>query len=316
MNQARKSYTVLVVPERSAAVRRFNIAHTRLVQAGGVFVGLLAVAMMLLVHYAYVVDQAGQTVSLKDENVALRSRLRVVQDEIARIDGTLQRIDQFASRVRAITQLNDPDRNLAIGPLSNEAGSKTAQVLYALGERIENEDEMLDSKLALRMIDNNLEHLEGETLRQEDNLRQLHDYFDEQGGLLSATPSIRPTRSRLISSAFGARVDPYTEHPVMHKGVDFAADHGADVVATADGIVIFAGSRGNGYGKTVVIDHGYGVQTHYAHLSDFRVQIGDRVQRGNAIAAVGNTGRTTGAHLHYEVRFNAIPQDPEKFILD
>ncbi len=315
MKQARKSYTVLVVPERSAAVRRFNIAHVRLVQIGGVFVGLLAVTMMLLVHYAFVVGQAGQTASLKNENVALRSRLRVVQDEIARIDGTLQRIDQFASRVRAITQLNDPDRNLAIGPLSGDA-SKTPQVLYALGERIENEDEMLDSKLALRMIDNNLEHLEGETLRQADNLRQLHDYFDEAGGLLAATPSIRPTRSRLVSSAFGARVDPYTEHPVMHKGIDFAADHGADVVATADGVVVFAGSRGNGYGKTVVVDHGYGVQTHYAHLSDFRVRMGDRVQRGNVIAAVGNTGRTTGAHLHYEVRFSAIPQDPEKFILD
>ena len=315
MKQARKSYTVLVVPERSAAVRRFKIAHTRLVQIGGVLVGLLTVAAMLLVHYAYVVEHAGQAASLKNENVALRSRLRVVQDEIARIDGTLQRIDQFASRVRAITQLNDPDRNLAIGPLSGD-GSKAPQVLYALGERIENEDEMLDSKLALRMIDNNLEHLEGETLRQEDNLRQLHDYFDEAGGLLAATPSIRPTRSRLVSSGFGARVDPYTEHPVMHKGIDFAADHGADVVATADGMVVFVGSRGNGYGKTVVVDHGYGVQTHYAHLSDFRVRMGERVQRGNVIAAVGNTGRTTGAHLHYEVRFSAIPQDPEKFILD
>jgi murein DD-endopeptidase MepM/ murein hydrolase activator NlpD len=101
----------------------------------------------------------------------------------------------------------------------------------------------------------------------------------------------------------------------MHKGIDFAADHGADVTAPADGLVIFVGNRG-GYGKAVVIDHGYGIQTHYGHLSGYRVEIGQRVKRGQIVAAVGNTGRSTGTHLHYEVRYNGIPQDPEKYILD
>ncbi|HET6344187.1 MAG TPA: M23 family metallopeptidase [Myxococcota bacterium] len=316
MELANQSYTILIVPERSAKVQRVKLPKKTLVNLAFAAVGVLALLMFMLVHYAFIVDQATENVALKDENVVLKTRLRVVQDEIARIDATLQRIDQFSARIRAITQLNDPDRNLAMGPLSNDPNAKPPEVLYASGERIDYEDEQVDSKLALRLIDSNLDHLETDSLRTEENARQLHEYFADQDALLVSTPSLRPTRSKLLTSAFGMRTDPYTDHQVMHKGVDFAADHGADVVSPADGIVIFVGNRGNGYGKTVVIDHGYGIQTHYAHLASFSVEVGQRVKRGQVVAAVGNTGRSTGAHLHYEVRFSGIPQDPEKFILD
>ncbi|RYF04838.1 MAG: M23 family metallopeptidase, partial [Deltaproteobacteria bacterium] len=277
---------------------------------------MLTLLSFMAVHYVFTVDEAAQNGALKQENVLLKARLRAVQDEVARIDTTLQRIDRFATRVRAITQLSDPERNLAMGPLSLEPPGKHAEVLYAKGERIEYEDESIDSKLALRMIDSNLDQLGGEARRQQDNVRQLRDHFADKDLALSTTPSIRPTRSRLLTSAFGSRTDPYTERQVMHKGIDFAADHGSEVVAPGDAHVIFVGSRGNGYGKTVVLDHGLGLQTHFAHLSDFFVQVGQQVTRGQPIAAVGNTGRTTGAHLHYEVRFYGVPQDPEKFILD
>ena len=146
-------------------------------------------------------------------------------------------------------------------------------------------------------------------------MRELQEHFAEDESLLNSTPSIRPVKSRLLTSTFGVRTDPYTNHRVMHKGDDFAADHGADVIAPADGVVIFVGYRGE-YGKTVVIDHGYGIQTHFAHLSDYKVEVAQHIKRGQVIAAVGKTGRTTGVHLHYEVRVNGIPQDPEKFILD
>src|SRR5690606_33838645 len=120
------------------------------------------------------------------------------------------------------------------------------------------------------------------------------------------TPSIRPVQSKLVTITFGVRTELYTSRRVMHKGMDFAADRGADVFAPSDGVVIYAGLRGE-YGKTVVIDHGFGVQTHYAHLSDYSVEKGAQVRRGQVIGAVGKTGRTTGVHLHYEVRINGIP---------
>jgi murein DD-endopeptidase MepM/ murein hydrolase activator NlpD len=101
----------------------------------------------------------------------------------------------------------------------------------------------------------------------------------------------------------------------MHEGLDIAAPHGKEVVAPSDGVIIFAGLEG-GYGNVLVIDHGYGVKTRYGHLSKLEVKTGDHVKRGQVVGAVGNTGRSTGPHLHYEVRVNGIPENPRKFILE
>jgi murein DD-endopeptidase MepM/ murein hydrolase activator NlpD len=309
-----RTFTVIIVPERSSKVRRVQIPRHRLFQFGLGGLLLSGLSLFLLVHYFFILDEASKSTPLKEENFQLKARLRVLQEEIGRIDSTLVRIDQLSAKIRAITQLNDPERNLAIGPLDT-AASQTPQVMYAQDERIDDEDEVLDSKLAMRLIDSKLDTLESEALHQENSLRELQEVFTESSGLLTAIPSVRPVKSRLLTSTFGIRTDPYTNHRVMHKGDDFAAEHGADVIAPADGVVVFVGYRGE-YGKTVVIDHGYGMQTHYAHLSNYKVEVGQKVTRGQVIAAVGKTGRTTGVHLHYEVRLNGIPQDPEKFILD
>ena len=101
----------------------------------------------------------------------------------------------------------------------------------------------------------------------------------------------------------------------MHKGLDLGGQTGMEIACPADGVVIFTGHRG-GYGVTVVVHHGFGLQTHYAHLSRYMVRVGQRVQRGEVIALMGSTGKSTGPHLHYEVRRNGEPLDPEKFILD
>ena len=307
-------FRILIVPERSSKVRRYRVTSRRVkvLMLSGILV--LGAAGFMGVHYVHMADQASMNSELKEENILLKSQLRLVQEELARIDGTLQRIDQFSAKVQTITRLNDPERNLAIGPLSPGKDSIPA-VLYAQGERIEYEDEMMDSKVALRLIDSGLDTIESGAQRVESKMRELQEYFAADRTLLRATPSVRPIGSKLLTSTFGARRDPYTGQRVMHKGVDFAADMGADVIATAGGVIVFAGNRGK-YGKTLVVDHGYGTQTHYAHLSAFKAEIGQEIERGQVIGSAGNTGLTTGVHLHYEVRYNGMPQDPEKYILD
>ena len=312
--KASRSYTVMIVPERSSQVRRYTIPRAWITRGIVGALGFVALCSFLLVHCAGTVADAGQNRALKNENVNLKTRLRTVQEEIARIDGALQRIDQLSSKVRAITQLSDPERNLAIGPLESRT-SKPGEVMYAPGERTDYDSEGMDSALALRLIDSKVESIESGALRQEGAMRELHEYFSGEPGLLASMPSIRPSASKLLTSTFGERTDPYTNHRVMHKGIDFAADHGSDVIAPADGTVIFASERG-GYGKTLVINHGYGIQSHFGHLSDFKATVGQQIKRGQVIASVGNTGRSTGAHLHYEVRFFGVPQDPEKFIFE
>jgi murein DD-endopeptidase MepM/ murein hydrolase activator NlpD len=304
----------MVVPEDSAQIRRFKVAHRTILKAALAGILLLGTLCFGVVNYLFVMNQSSENRVLKNENVLLHTRLRLAQDEINRVDDQLERIGQFAQRLRAITQLNDPDRKLALGPLSSDK-EEQPQVLYVPGERIEFEDEMMDSNVALGLIDAALEDVDEQAAIQERSMRELSDFFTQDASLLASMPSIRPNSSMLTTSLFGPRTDPYTNRKVMHKGIDIAAEHGSDVNVTGDGVVVFAGNRG-GYGKSLVVDHGFGFQTHYTHLSSYQVFVGQSVKRGQSIGSVGNTGRSTGPHLHYEVRLNGVPQDPLRFMIE
>lgn len=132
--------------------------------------------------------------------------------------------------------------------------------------------------------------------------------------VLSAIPSSMPAYG-YISSPFGPRRSPFTGRQVQHNGLDIAVNHGSPVYATADGIVTLAGNR-YAMGRTVVINHGFGIVTRYGHNSQLLVKAGDFVQKGQRIALSGSTGRSTGAHLHYEVWVNGEVVDPTKFMFD
>ncbi len=125
-------------------------------------------------------------------------------------------------------------------------------------------------------------------------------------------PSIWPVEGRLMS-AFGSRMDPFSGEGAMHTGVDISASAGTAVRATADGLVSFAGWSG-GYGRLIVVDHGNGVETYYAHLSRIAVVEGQEVRRGEQVGAVGTTGRSTAPHLHYEVRVGGAPMNPYHYL--
>ncbi|MFT6330890.1 MAG: murein DD-endopeptidase MepM/ murein hydrolase activator NlpD [Bermanella sp.] len=123
----------------------------------------------------------------------------------------------------------------------------------------------------------------------------------------------RPVGKGWLSSYYGVRKDPFTGRPAMHKGIDFAGKEGEDVIATGAGVVTWSGSR-YGYGNLVEIDHGNGLRTRYGHNAELTVEVGDVVTKGQGIALVGNTGRSTGAHVHYEVLKNGQQVDPLPFI--
>jgi murein DD-endopeptidase MepM/ murein hydrolase activator NlpD len=130
----------------------------------------------------------------------------------------------------------------------------------------------------------------------------------------AALPLGRPTSAEAdLTSGFGMRIDPFTRGPAMHTGLDFKADHGTTARATAAGTVTAAEYSG-GYGRMVEIDHGNGLSTRYAHLSTIAVQPGQKVAAGAVVGRVGSTGRSTGAHLHYETRIDGTPVDPRRFL--
>ena len=130
---------------------------------------------------------------------------------------------------------------------------------------------------------------------------------------LVAIPSGKPTASPMLTSSYGYRRDPFNGHAAFHAGIDFRGSYGQPILAAAAGRVAFVGRR-QGYGNVVEIDHGHGIMTRYAHLSGFGVRPGQKVTRGLAIARMGSTGRSTGTHLHFEVRVNGAPINPRRFL--
>ncbi|MFP4024182.1 MAG: M23 family metallopeptidase [Thiohalospira sp.] len=139
------------------------------------------------------------------------------------------------------------------------------------------------------------------------------EYALNKEKMLAAIPAIQPLALRdfnRISDYYGSRKDPFTGKRTMHHGMDFTGPVGADIFATGDGVVIEAGYSFYGYGNKVTIDHGFGYKTIYGHLKDIYVEEGQKVTRGDVIGTLGNTGRSTGPHLHYEVRINEKPVDP------
>ena len=146
------------------------------------------------------------------------------------------------------------------------------------------------------------------------DFNDLIDKLTKKKNLLASSPSIKPV-SGIITSPFGYRKSPFTGRKTFHSGLDISNRRGTKIVSTAVGKVVFAG-RKTGYGNVVIIDHGYGKATKYAHLRDILVHKNQQIKRGEVIATLGNTGRSTGPHLHYEVLVNGTPVNPSKYILN
>lgn len=304
-------YTVLIVPERGEGVERLQVqashlglfqrlsridpAHLRTLAlvAGTVVVALFATAAGLTWHYLQIVSRAQENTSLREENLELKARLASIKERVAHINDTLARVKHLNANLQNISQLSDPDRKLASAP-DMEADPR----------------ESIDPA----RLDQDLDKLTLEASAQEEALQALTGYFEDRQALLASAPSIWPVRG-WISSDFGYRIDPFTAQGRGHHGLDIAIAQGTPIVAPADGTVVYSATSA-GYGKVIVLDHGNGIKTRYGHLHKAEVRVGERVKRGQLIAQVGNTGRSTGPHLHYEVRINGVPENPRKFILE
>lgn len=158
--------------------------------------------------------------------------------------------------------------------------------------------------------------LEQRILGQSLSLRELQKLAKNKEKLLSCIPAIQPVSNKDLKNlafGFGWRIDPVYKTSRMHTGIDFTAEIGTDVYATGDGVVEVLEDGAWGYGKSIVINHGFGYKTRYAHLSAFKVRQGQKIKRGELIGLVGNTGKSTGPHLHYEVELNNNKIDPINF---
>jgi murein DD-endopeptidase MepM/ murein hydrolase activator NlpD len=329
-----KSYTILLVPDRDAKVKKIRLEHRMLVRVGVCF-GVVVLALVgALTHYFQVVGKVAENELIRAENLELQNRWREAEQKFAHINDELDRVKRLNANLRHITSLNDPDRKLSMpqpepgqsppeyvgGGVAEPAQSGMGAIGMGKPLPVGGEGRMIadgDAKPSpleepdlLKQLDN----LGKKVKAQEQEARALKSYFEDQQALLASAPSIWPVRG-WVTSDYSVRLDPYTGERVMHEGIDVATAMGTPVRAPADGTVVFAGQEG-GYGYVLVLDHGYGLKTRYGHLQRIDVKVGEKVKRGQFVAAVGNTGRSTGPHLHYEVRVNGVADNPRKFILE
>ena len=215
-------------------------------------------------------------------------------------------LELFEKKLRVITALeNSPksvEKNWGVG---GPYGLATSSFKTAMGR---------GAASMIERLSNDLDHLDKQAKIQTISFQELDNFFKNQKSLLSSTPSIWPTHG-WITSGFGFRKSPFTGLREKHEGWDIAARSGSPVRATAGGEVVVEG-REYGYGNMIEINHGYGVVTRYGHNSKHFVKVGDHVKRGQVISLVGNSGRSTGPHLHYEVLLHGIPVSPKNYILD
>jgi septal ring factor EnvC (AmiA/AmiB activator) len=341
-----KSYTILLVPDRDAKVKKIRLEHRMLVRVA-VCAAILALGFIgMLAHYFSVVGKVAENEFVRAENLELQSRWHEAEQKFAHINDELDRVKRLNANLRHITALNDPDRKLAIaepatgqggpefvgGGLATEPQGGMGNVgLGTTKSSVAGEGHMVadgDSKhaVAAAMVSTaaqpegeqdllkQLDSLDKKVKAQEQESRELKSYFEDQQALLASAPSIWPVRG-WVTSDFSVRLDPFTGERMTHEGIDIATSIGTPVRAPADATVVFAGLEG-GYGHVLVLDHGYGLKTRFGHLSRIDVKVGEKVHRGDLVAAVGNTGRSTGPHLHYEVRVNGVADNPRKFILE
>lgn len=232
-----------------------------------------------------------------------------------------KQIQQFAEDINnlkdRIVKLNGFEKQIRI--IANLEPKEKKSGLFGVGGST---PEDIDPKLSLtekhnsliREMNEQMDALHQASGIQELNFKSLITSLDSQKNLLASTPAIWPAEG-FVTSDFGNRQSPFTGLTEFHKGLDIAAEKGTPVMATANGKVIFAGKKG-AHGNLLIIDHGHGMVTRYAHLSKFLKKVGDSVERGEEVALIGNTGRSTGPHVHYEVRLNGVPVDPTTYILN
>ncbi|MCP4499395.1 MAG: peptidoglycan DD-metalloendopeptidase family protein [Deltaproteobacteria bacterium] len=306
-----KYFTLMIVPDANAQVKRIQIRRGLVYGAVLALMGLCAAVLVLVVHYTYVVNQVFEADELRVQNVELQDRLDEVQGKIATVEDRFAKVKSLDERLRKLTDLKDSSRFLGHQEQSPAAGGGIFKDAFAAPLGGNDKDTVL---LQQRLYDSRLSGLGHAAFEQLDSLSELVDYFNARKALLASTPSILPAHGYGTSN-FGQRQDPFTGERKMHAGIDVGASVGTLVMAPASGTVIFAGRRG-AYGNMIAIDHGRGIITHYGHLSRILVKVGDKVKRRMKIGEVGNTGRSTGAHLHYEVRLDGVPVNPMQYVLD
>ena len=295
----KKKFSILFIPHQKGKVLETKVSLHVLIFLVIGFVLLLSSSLFFSLDASSRAFVKLKLSRLEKENSYLETKLDELNSAISNLKGQMAELIEKEKKVRMVFGLPEVDtqiRGLGVGgPMPSK--------LVDVGPAVEQ----------MYMIESELDKLLRQAKFEKENFEKIYSSLSERKKVLDHTPSIKPT-SGYLSCGFGIRIDPFTGRKQPHRGVDLAADIGTPVYAPADGIVSYVG-RDVGLGKLVRINHLYNYITVYAHLSRIAVKRGQHVERGQIIGTVGNTGYSTGPHLHYEVHYQGRAQNPLRYFL-
>jgi murein DD-endopeptidase MepM/ murein hydrolase activator NlpD len=299
----KECYTLMFLPGPNARVRTLHISKLAIKSVILSLAGVLVLSVVFIYKFHDIKGQERELQSMSEE--LMQQKVLVQNYALNLIDYKRQMflIRDLDTKLRQVLSLGPRDKAkqlLGIGG-PDELG---LQNLATIGEKKQDE--------ALKEMNQELTQLQGVASKQETSLQTLIEYFEDKRSIYASTPTDWPVRG-WVTSPFGSRISPITGKIQFHEGMDIAAQIGTPVFATADGVVIKAGSEAS-YGDMVELSHGYGLKTIFGHNSRLNVKPGQHVKRGDIIAYVGDTGSSTGPHLHYEVRVNGLPVNPVHYL--
>jgi murein DD-endopeptidase MepM/ murein hydrolase activator NlpD len=289
-------YTFIVIPHASPRLHKLKLPVRTLYVLAGIGVLSFFVAVGLGFSYAKMAFRAADYDQLQNENIDLKVQKKNLEVVTKKLGDKLTNLESISAKIQTLIETDNTKRTKATGP-----GVGGSVVDYSTAELLNSAN--LKEKIDL---------LKGKTAEVESQLSLLEQVALQRASRLQFTPNIWPLKGS-ITSHYGSRSDPFNSEAEMHLGLDISALYNAQIHAPADGVVLYA-NRKAAYGNLLIIDHGNGVTTRYGHLSRWLVRPGQKVKRGEVVALVGMSGRTTGPHLHYEVRRNDRPVNPRTYL--
>lgn len=299
-----KYFTFLYIPTDNAEPRTLRVRRVTVLVLATTVVLALSAGFLAVHKYSTHVTDAYRTAKLESNNERLKAELAELNTEL---DGLRRQVSQnfdFQKKARILANLDDLSDDVV------EVGVGGPDHAYV--RSIADIDPETRRNLVSARAD--IDKMLRQARLQAEGYQEILESLKATDDRLRSTPSLRPVNVGFVTSRFGSRIDPYTGRKTPHRGIDFSARKGTPVFATADGVVAFSG-RWRKYGEVVEVSHGHGFITRFAHLEKRLVRKGQKVRRGDIIGRVGSTGRSTFAHLHYEVEQDGHRVNPLRYIV-
>ncbi len=292
-----RSFTVLLVPDDNSKVVGFKLRGTTLLAA-------VILWTVSVITAAFIISRHANYRATIEYNKILNEKHKAFTKEVLEARESVKRTRELEGQLRAMLKLKNKDGVIKYTGFGGPSDIDTRMLEAQIKDRDKDIDRQ-SFELAVKYVDE-------QSRAAEKSYQEIIKYVTEQRARITAVPKGWPVKG-WITAGFGSRLDPFTGGLSFHEGVDIANDEGTPVKATADGVVTQAGFE-RGYGNVVNINHANGYMTRFGHLQKYTVVTGQHIKKGQIIGYVGNTGRSTAPHLHYEVRLNGVSVNPVRFM--